>query len=151
MNELREAIATIIELAGSMIDELDDETMLALADLLNLAAQRLQQMGNIPIPSQNPELNESMPSSNIESFGYDDKNGRLLVRFLGQHPNRNGPIYAYQGVPKQVFDLFRHGSVPARTDGRNKWGKWWKGKFPSMGASMYTLIKGGNYPYQRLT
>lgn len=103
-----------------------------------------------PSTGRNPTLEQHGPSSNIESFGYDDKNGRLLVRFLGPHPNRHGPVYAYGGVPKQIFDLFQKGAVPARTDGRNKWGRWWKGKVPSLGASMYTLIKGGNYPYQRL-
>ena len=77
--------------------------------------------------------------------------GRLLVRFLGDHPNRNGPVYAYGGVPREVFDMFQKGAVPARTDGQNKWGKWWKGKVPSIGASLYTLIKQRGYPYQRLS
>lgn len=104
-----------------------------------------------PTTPPQPNLEQAMPSSNIESFGYDDKTGRLLVRFLGEYPNRNGPIYGYEGVPKQIFELFRNGAVPARTDGRNRWGRWWKGKVPSMGASMFTLIKNGGYPYQRLS
>jgi hypothetical protein len=91
-----------------------------------------------------------MPSSNVEGFAYDDKNNRLLVRFLGEHPNRNGPIYAYTGVPPVMFDLLRKGAVPARTDGKNKWGKWWRGKTPSLGASVYTLLRQGGFPYQKL-
>jgi hypothetical protein len=149
MNELRQAIATIIDLASSMIDELDDATMLALAELLNSAAARLAQDQNPP--SEPGPLQPAMPSSNVEGFAYDDNTGQLLVRFLGEHPNRNGPIYAYGGVPKKIFDLFRSGAIPARTDGQNKWGKWWKGKVPSIGASMFTLIKNGGYPYQRIS
>lgn len=100
--------------------------------------------------TQEPQLSSGAPSSNIHSFGYDGKNGRLLVKFQGDYPQENGPVYAYGGVPQQIFDLFRRGAIPARTDGKNKWGRWWKGKVPSLGASLYTLIKGGNYPYQRL-
>lgn len=156
MNELRAAIANIIDLASQMINELDDETMLALADLLNAASERLMQLEQEPVEGLEPSagqqqnITQAMPSSNVEGFAYDDKTGRLLVRFLGEHPNRNGPIYAYGGVPRKIFDLFQSGAIPARTDGKNKWGSWWKGKVPSIGASLYTLIKNEGYPYQRV-
>jgi hypothetical protein len=154
MNELREAIANIIELASSMINQLDDETIVELANLLNLAAQRLARIQQQPegISSLTPHnINEAMPSSNIEGFAYDDKTGKLLVRFLGKHPNRNGPIYGYEGVPANIFEIFRKGAIPAKTDGKNKWGQWWKGKYPSIGAAMYHVIKAGGYRYQRLS
>jgi hypothetical protein len=96
------------------------------------------------------QIEPGMASSNVEGFAYDPKTNRMMVRFLGKHPNRNGPIYAYENVPPVIFELFRKGAVPARTDGQNKWGKWWKGKTPSMGASLFTLIKNGGYSYQRL-
>lgn len=153
MNELKQAIATVIDLASQMIDELDDETMVALAELLNAASERLSKtQGDLEGLQPNQQQIESgMPSSNVEGFAYDDKTNRLLVRFLGEHPNRNGPVYAYEGVPKNIFELFQRGAVPARTDGRNRWGRWWKGKSPSIGASLYTLIKNQNFPYQRLS
>lgn len=156
MNELRRALAAVIDLASQMIDELDEETMLALADLLNAASERLGELEDSPadgLPPNVPQesLTQAMPSSNVEGFAYDDKTGKLLVRFLGKYPNRNGPIYGYEGVPKQIFDLFQKGAVPARTNGKNKWGAWWKGKVPSIGASLYTLLKTQNYPYQRLS
>jgi hypothetical protein len=159
MNELRAAIADIIDLASRMIDELDDETMLALADLLNAASGRLTEMEQQPeevvpattVPQEKTKLERPFPSSNVHSFGYDDKTGRLLVKFQGDYPDQNGPVYGYEGVPKNIFELFRKGSIPARTNGKNDWGSWWKGKVPSLGASLYTLIKGGGYPYQRLT
>src|SRR5260221_10826644 len=40
-------------------------------------------------------------------FPYTTLFRSLLVRFLGKYPQRNGPVYAYGGVPKQIFDLFR--------------------------------------------
>lgn len=157
MNELKKAIATIINLASQMINELDDETMLALSNLLNAAASKLAEMnqnaveGLQPNISQQEPLTEAMPSSNIEGFAYDDKNERLLVRFLSKYPDRNGPIYGYEGVPENIFEIFRRGAIPAKTDGKNKWGQWWKGKYPSIGAAMAHLIKAGGYPYQRLS
>jgi len=158
MNQLRVAIATVIELASQMIDELDEETMAALSDLIQAATERLarqaqdptSELGNQP-PADNPRMERPMPSSNVHSFGYDDKTGRLLVKFQGDYPDQNGPVYGYEGVPKNIFNLFQAGAIPARTDGQNRWGRWWKGKVPSLGASLYTLIRNGGYPYQRLT
>lgn len=152
MNELRQAIATVLDLASQMIDELDDEMMLALAELINAATERLTQLEQEPPIGGPPQpLTPAMPSSNVEGFAYDDKNERLLVRFLGKYPNRNGPIYGYSGVPRNIFEIFKNGAIPAKTDGKNKWGQWWRGKYPSIGAAMYHLIRAGQYPYQRLS
>jgi len=152
LRELMQGIQAVLQ-SGEM---LSDQFQGQLAQTLELLVNRIDQLQAEnptedlqPIQTQ-PQLNESMPSSNIESFGYDNKNGNLLVRFLGDYPNREGPTYAYSGIPRQIFDLFQKGAIPARTNGKNKWGKWWKGKTPSIGASMYTLIKGGAYPYQRI-
>ncbi len=137
---------------------LSDEFQGMLAQEIETTVNRIDQLrSENPAESLQPSTQEQqkpqtagMPSSNVEGFAYDDKRGRLLVRFLGKYPQRNGPVYAYGGVPKQIFDLFQKGAVPARTDGQNKWGKWWKGKVPSLGASLFTLIKQQGYPYQRL-
>ena len=157
MNQLRQAIATVIEIASQMIDELDEETMAALAELIQAATERLAQEEQDPTeelgPSQ-PErttLERPFPSSNVHSFGYDDKTGKLLVKFQGDYPDQNGPVYGYEGVPKQIFNLFQKGAIPAKTTGKNAWGSWFRGKTPSLGASLYALIKTQNYPYTRLT
>lgn len=84
-------------------------------------------------------------SSNIYGFKYDPKSGRLLVRF------QSGSIYGYQGVPQGVFKVFQQGAVPAKTNGRNQHGSWWRGKMPSLGSAFYNLIRQGGYPYQRLS
>jgi hypothetical protein len=83
-------------------------------------------------------------SSNIYGFQYDSQRGELLVRF------NNGGVYAYEGVPPGVFNIFQKGAVPAKTDGKNQFGEWWQGKIPSLGAAFYELIRNGGYPYQRL-
>lgn len=137
---------------------LSDEFQAAIAAELEATTNRIDELrAQNPVESlpptqpQEPDLHQSMPSSNVESFGYDPKSERLLVRFLGKYPQRNGEIYSYEGVPKVIFDLFKSGAVPARTDGKNKWGTWWRGKSPSIGASLYTLIKTQGYPYQKLS
>lgn len=136
---------------------LSDEFQRMLAQELEFATNRIDQLrienpiDDFTPPPQEPNLNKGMDSSNIHSFGYDPENQRLLVKFQGQYPQENGPIYGYGGVPEVIFDLFKKGAIPARTNGQNKWGKWFKGKVPSLGASLYTLIKEGGYPYQRLS
>jgi hypothetical protein len=155
MNELVEYAQSIIAYLEQNGANLNIESQRALGELLQNVLQVIEQQNPVegmpPNMGQQKPLQEAMPSSNVEGFAYDDKTGKLLVRFLGKHPNRNGPIYGYEGVPKEVFDMFQKGAVPARTDGQNKWGKWWKGKVPSIGASLYTLIKNRGYPYQRLS
>lgn len=163
MNELQTLQRLLDELLnalGSTLQsgqELNDQHQGLIADQLEWLTTRIEQLssenpvdGMPPALSPQPDLQKSMPSSNINSFAYDDKTGKLMVKFQGDYPQENGPVYSYGGVPKQIFDLFQKGAVPARTDGKNAWGQWWKGKVPSLGASMYTLIKGGNYPYERI-
>ena len=167
MNELQQLESLLDELLNALQqvissgEVLSDEFQLLLAQELEQTYNRIEELSSespadelqpssVPPTPSNPPLSSPMPSSNIHSFGYDEKSGRLLVKFQGDYPQQNGPIYAYEGVQPVIFDLFRKGSVPARTDGKNKWGRWWKGKVPSLGASLYTLIRNGGYQYQRL-
>lgn len=83
-------------------------------------------------------------SSNIWGFSYDKNTKNLYVKFQGDG------IYQYNNVPPQIFNLFREGAVPAKTDGQNNYGKWWKGKMPSLGASLFELIKKNGYPYKKV-
>lgn len=159
-----------LEQLQQLLDALIDQTMVAMqgntpmsdqlqglvADQLSWLVQRIEQLQQEPVeglppqPPQEPQLESTMPSSNINSFGYDEDTGRLLVKFQGDYPQENGPIYAYEGVPKGIFDIFRQGAVPAKTTGKNKWGQWWTGKYPSLGAAMDAAIKKGGYQYHRL-
>lgn len=137
-DEFQGMIAQELELTTNRIDELR-------------RANPIDQLSTASLEKK-PELqNPGMQSSNINSFGYDDKNGNLLVKFQGDYPQQNGPVYSYEGVPKVIFDLFRQGAIPARTDGSNRWGRWFRGKVPSLGASLFTLIRNGGYGYTRLS
>ena len=115
------------------------------AELQRVLAQ-LQQSN--PTPEQQPVADgvEKAPlnSSNIYGFKYDPKSGRLRVRF------QSGSVYSYDGVPPGVFKVFQQGAVPAQTTGRNRFGRWWTGKIPSLGAAFYQMIRNGGYQYQRL-
>lgn len=163
MNELQQ----LQELLDTLIDQtmvamqgatpMSDQLQGLVADQLAWLVGRIEQLstqapveGLPPQPPEEPEMGTTMPSSNIHSFGYDQDTGRLLVKFQGDYPEENGPVYAYEGVPEGIFDIFRNGAVPAKTSGKNKWGQWWKGKMPSLGAAMYAAIKQGGYQYQRL-
>lgn len=83
-------------------------------------------------------------SSNIWGFNYDKNSGRLQVRF------QRGPIYEYEGVPPYIFSIFQAGAVPAKTNGQNEFGRWWRGKNPSLGSAFYEMIRSGPYPYERV-
>jgi KTSC domain len=101
-----------------------------------------------PIPPLEPAPH---PSSNINAFRYEPENKKLYVKFQGKYPQENGPVYSYEGVPQNIFNVFSRGSVAPRTSGRNAWHTWKEGVTPSHGASMYALIREGGYPYQRLS
>lgn len=146
---LQELMAAVEQVLASG-EELPDDLQMQLAQTFSLLMDRYEeasQRGAAPVV---PKMDQAMPSSNVEGFAYDPKAQKLFVRFLGQYPDRNGPVYSYDGVPHNIFNLFRHGMIPAKTNGQNQWGRWWKGKFPSIGAAMYQLIKQRGFPYQRV-
>lgn len=103
---------------------------------------RIMPAGQQPVVEGIPHAD--INSSNIYGFRYDPQSGSLRVRF------QNGSVYGYQGVPPQIFNLFKQGAIAAKTNGQNNFGRWWIGKQPSLGASFYELIRSGGYPYQKL-
>lgn len=157
MDELEELNILLNELISSILstiqsgEELPDEFQGQLAQELIYLTDRIELLETEAAQSAIPPLTRSMPSSNISAFAYDPKNKRMFVQFLGKHPNREGSVYAYDGVPKEIFNIFQKGAVPAKTSGRNAWGEWWVGKNPSMGASMNVLLKQAGFPYAKLT
>lgn len=82
-------------------------------------------------------------SSNVYGFSYDPRNKKMKVRF------QEGSIYNYDDVPPLIFKAFQAGAIPARTKGKNKFGEWWIGKKPSLGASFFNLIR-DRFPYQKV-
>lgn len=116
--------------------------------LANVIA-KLQQQNPGQEPGIGPEgiPNTQFPSSNVAGMKYDPQSNKLLVKFHGEHGE---PIYQYDGVPPQIFQLLQHGNAFAKTKGKNRWGEWWPMKNPSIGASVNQYLKAGGYAYQRI-
>lgn len=160
INTIKDSIRQMVQLITQRGEPLTDELRQMIAQAMEHAATRIQQLRQqqaaqeqpnpqIPVAST-PEITQSMPSSNVYGFNYDYDNGRLLVKFQGDRNAGEGPIYSYEGVPPYIFNLFKRGAAIAKTSGRNKWGSWYRGKTPSIGAAMDAFIKNGGYSYQRL-
>jgi hypothetical protein len=120
-------------------------SLLSNPTLLNQVIEQLSRL----MPQGEGEVKDGiqeapLDSSNVYGYQYDPKSGRLKVRF------QSGSVYEYGGVPAGVFKVFQQGAVPAKTTGKNRYGQWWTGKIPSLGAAFYSLIRQGGYPYQRL-
>lgn len=117
----------------SLVEELEAE----------MPKEAPEQMGGIP--------KAWLESSNVYGYRYDPANQRLLVRFHPSKQGGSGPVYEYTGVPKEVYDIIRNGAIPAKTDGSNRHGTWWKGKNPSLGAAVNALLSQGPFPYRKLS
>lgn len=88
---------------------------------------------------QHADLN----SSNVWGAAYDPRSGKMKVRFQG------GSEYEYDGVPENIFKAFIKGNASAKTKGKNRYGEWWVGKNPSLGAALNQYIKSGGFNYRR--
>jgi len=121
-----------------------------------LATNRLIDRFSNQISMPYGETSEGIPkadvnSSNVYGFQYDPRSKSLRVKFNGKDFIEDGPIYEYANVPPFIARMLQQGAIPAKTDGSNRWGAWWKGKSPSLGSSMYSLIKMGGFPYTKLS
>jgi hypothetical protein len=111
--------------------------------------ERVVQFLHAMMPSgQQPVVNgmqhTDLNSSTIWGTQYDPSTKKMKVRFQG------GAEYEYDGVPTNIYRAFSQGNATASTNGQNDYGRWWRGKNPSMGAAMNQYIKQGNFPYRRL-
>lgn len=121
------------------------QNLLLNPDLLNATIERLQTQ----LPQGEPPVVDGIPhaplnSSNVWGANYDQRSGKMRVRF------NSGAVYEYDNVPINIFRAFISGNAAARTDGQNRFGRWWRQKSPSIGAAMHQYIRRGNFPYRRL-
>jgi hypothetical protein len=154
IEDLKNALREVVSLISQRQGPLPEDLKVLLAQVIEHVATRIQQLRQeeegVGAPPITPELQPTdHPSSNINSFKYDYKNGDLLVKFQDKYPGQNGPTYKYSGVPKFIYDTFRKGAVAPKTSGSNDWHSWEKGRTPSLGAAMYHLIRTA-YPYQKV-
>lgn len=180
INEIKDALREMMQLIASRGQPISEELKLKIAQVMEHAAARIQalrqeelveteiaeteqeevanevspteQPPTPPTGGQVPPLDQAPhESSNINAFKYDPKTGKLFVKFQGKYPEQNGPVYSYEGVPKNIYDVFRRGAVAPKTSGSNAWHTWKEGVTPSHGAAMYALIRQGGFPYQRVS
>ena len=121
-------------------------------DIEALQSQIDQQNAADQLSAIPPQLDPGpFASAQVNAFKYDPKTKKLFVKFHGKDSADSGPTYSYDGVPKNIYDIFSKGSVAPRTTGRNRYHAWFKGVTPSLGASLNALIKDGGYSYNRLS
>lgn len=164
LDELVDALQEVLA-SGEVIP---DDILGMIADEIDSTMDEIEQLsgetppGPGPVqPPQNPSVPSGgavppleaapHPSSNINAFRYDPTTQKLFIKFQGKYPQQNGPVYSYEGVPGNLFNLLRRGAVAPRTSGKNAWHTWKEGVTPSHGAAAYALIREGGYPYQRLS
>jgi len=158
IEELKSALRQIVQMITERGEPLTEDLKAILVQVMEHVAQRIQELRAEESPAdglqamaKEPLEPGPYPSSNINSFRYDPKTQRLLVKFHGKDTADSGPIYGYKDVPPFIFDVFQRGAVGPKTSGQNKYHRWVKGVTPSLGAAMNALIKAGGYPYQRLS
>lgn len=123
----------------------------ATQELLNNPAElsrTIDYLNRIMPPGEQPFINgiqhADLNSSNIWGTVYNAKTGQMKVRFQG------GSEYEYDGVPANIYRAFSKGNASAKTKGKNKYGEWWVGKNPSLGAAMNQYIKAAKFPYRKI-
>ena len=151
IQDLKDALREVMMMIAERNQPVSDEMKAAIVQVMEHVANRIQQLraeeSNIKVPPLN---SAEYPSAQINSFNYDPKKGALFVKFQGDYPNQNGPIYRYSNIPQNIFNLFKRGAVAPKTSGKNAWHEWKKGLAPSLGASMNALIKSGGYSFQKV-
>ena len=85
----------------------------------------------------------SIPSSNVRKMMYNDESKELTVQF------QDKSIYTYYDVSFQTFLNVTNGNATCITTGENAFGKWWKGKTPSVGASVHKFLIKTGVKYKR--
>jgi hypothetical protein len=86
--------------------------------------------------------NNSIKSSNVWKFKFNDKTGELVVQF------QDGSTYTYSNVALNDFEQFASGSGGVcKTEGENRWGSWEIGKTPSVGAAVWDILM--KYSYKK--
>ncbi len=86
----------------------------------------------------------NLQSSNVYGFRFNPQTKKMQVRF------QEGAVYEYDDIPDVIFNLFSHGNASAKTTGSNRFGAWFRGKNPSLGAALNQYIKQGGYAYRKL-
>jgi hypothetical protein len=85
----------------------------------------------------------SIPSANVRRIVYNDETKEMVIQF------QDKSIYTYFEVPFQVFLNVSGGEATCITSGENKYGSWYVGKRPSVGAAVWKYLRDSNIKYKR--
>lgn len=77
-------------------------------------------------------------SSNVDRLMFNDETNELVVKF------NDGSYYTYFEVDFDIFLKLIEPAALAKTNGENRYGKWWIGK-PSVGAGIHKYLSRYNY------
>lgn len=124
----------------------ETQALLANPDLLKQTIQLLSK--ELPLSQRGIENGipqADLQSSNVWGIAYEPKTAKMRVKFQG------GSIYEYDGVPANIYKAFASGAAVAKTKGKNRFGSWWIGKTPSLGAAMHEYIKKSKFPFRKIS
>ena len=88
---------------------------------------------------------KTIRSSNVKSYRYDTEDLTLEIEFL------DGSKYKYFDISFAEFENVARGRASCITEGENEFGRWWIGKTPSVGASLYRYLIQKNKRYQKMS
>ena len=82
-------------------------------------------------------------SSNVDKIMFNDETLELVVKF------NDGSYYTYYEIDFEEFVGVFSGAGICRTSGSNRWGTWFIGKTPSVGAAVYDILVRSGAKYSR--
>lgn len=81
---------------------------------------------------------DNIQSSNVKKIMYNDESKEMYIQF------QDKSIYTYYDVSMNLFLDVSGGKATCITSGENKYGAWYVGKTPSVGAAVHKfLVKKG--------
>ena len=98
---------------------------------------------HITSPIKFKKWRNSADSSNVDRLMYNDENRELVVKF------NSGDIYTYFDIDFEEFANVFNGQGICRTTGSNKYGSWFLGKFPSVGAAVFKYLVDTGATYKK--
>jgi hypothetical protein len=85
-----------------------------------------------------------LKSSNVKYVNYNSDTQVMTITF------NNNSVYEYYNVSMLLYLQVRNGLAAAKTTGKNKFGEWFKGKFPSNGAAVWRYLRNTGVSYRKI-
>ena len=85
----------------------------------------------------------NIKSSNVKKILYNDETQEMFIQF------QDKSIYTYFDVSFNLFLDVSNGNAVCITNGESKWGNWYVGKTPSVGAAVHKWLINQGVRYKR--